>query len=93
MVMSKLKAEKREKLPKSKFALPDERKYSVEGKANTRNAKACAAQQEKAGYFPPPTERRATRRPTGCSARADHITRSDHSNRVDAFRRAAGWRA
>lgn len=47
--MSKLKTEEREDLPKSKFALPEERKYPVEDKAHARNAKARAAQQEKAG--------------------------------------------
>jgi len=47
--MSKLKTEEREDLSKSKFALPEERKYPVEDKAHARNAKARAAQQEKAG--------------------------------------------
>ncbi|MGH1574875.1 DUF6582 domain-containing protein [Methylobacterium sp. P31] len=47
--MSKLKAEEREDLSKSNFALPEERKYPVEDKAHARNAKARAAQQEKAG--------------------------------------------
>jgi hypothetical protein len=47
--MTKLKGEDREELAKSKFALPEERKYPVEDKAHARNAKARAAQQEKAG--------------------------------------------
>ena len=47
--MSKLKDEDRDELPKSKFALPEERKYTIEDKAHARNAKARAAQQEKAG--------------------------------------------
>ena len=47
--MSKLKTEEREDLSNSKFALPEERKYPVEDKAHARNAKARAAQQEKAG--------------------------------------------
>lgn len=47
--MSKLKDEDREELPKSKFALPEERKYPIEDEAHARNAKARAAQQEKAG--------------------------------------------
>ena len=47
--MSDLKAQERKDLPKSKFALPDERKYPIEDKAHARNAKARAAQQEKAG--------------------------------------------
>ena len=47
--MSKLMSEDREELPKSKFALPEKRKYPIEDKAHARNAKARAAQQEKAG--------------------------------------------
>ena len=47
--MSKLRTEDREDLSKGKFALPEERKYPVEDKAHARNAKARAAQQEKAG--------------------------------------------
>ena len=49
--MSDLNGQERKKLPKSKFALPDERKYPIEDKAHARNAKARAAQQEKAGNF------------------------------------------
>ena len=47
--MSKLKDEQRDELPKSKFALPEERKYPIEDEVHARNAKARAAQQEKAG--------------------------------------------
>lgn len=47
--MSKLKTDEREDIPKGKFALPEERKYPIEDKAHARNAKARAAQQEKAG--------------------------------------------
>lgn len=47
--MSELKGHDREKLPEGKFALPEERKYPIEDKAHARNAKARAAQQEKAG--------------------------------------------
>ncbi len=47
--MSKLKSEEREEMPKSKFALPEDRKYPIEDEAHARNAKARAAQQEKAG--------------------------------------------
>lgn len=47
--MSKLKNEERDELPKSKFALPEERKYPIEDEAHARNAKARAAQQERAG--------------------------------------------
>ena len=45
--MSDLKTQERKDLPKSKFALPDERKYPIEDKAHARNAKTRAAQQEK----------------------------------------------
>lgn len=47
--MSELKGDDRKKLPEGKFALPDERKYPIEDEAHARNAKARAAQQEKAG--------------------------------------------
>ncbi len=47
--MSKLTSVGREDLPKRKIALPDERKYLAGDKAHARNAKAYAAQQEKAG--------------------------------------------
>ncbi|AWN42265.1 DUF6582 domain-containing protein [Methylobacterium durans] len=47
--MSKLTTDEREDIPKSKFALPEERKYPIEDKAHARNAKARAAQQAKAG--------------------------------------------
>jgi len=51
--MSKLKNEEREDLSEGKFALPEERKYPIEDKAHARNAKARAAQQEKAGNLSP----------------------------------------
>jgi len=47
--VSKLASDEREDLPESKFALSKERKYPIEDKAHARNAKARAAQQEKAG--------------------------------------------
>ena len=47
--MSKMTTEDREEIPKGKYALPEERKYPVEDKPHARNAKARAAQQEKAG--------------------------------------------
>jgi ribosome recycling factor len=49
VAMSKLTEETRDSLPKSKFALPEQRKYPIEDEAHARNAKARAAQQEKAG--------------------------------------------
>ena len=47
--MAELDAGKRKKLPDSKFAEPDKRKYPIEDKAHARNAKARASQAVKAG--------------------------------------------
>lgn len=47
--MAKLKAAKRNKLPKSDFGLPGERKYPMPNKSHAANAKARATQMEKAG--------------------------------------------
>ena len=68
--MSKLTSDEREDLSRSKFALPDERKYPSEDKAHARNAKARAAQQEKAGNLA------AADRKT-VDARADEVLTAD----------------
>ncbi len=47
--MSKLTAKERNKLPKSKFALPGKEKYPVQDKSHAANAKARATQMEKKG--------------------------------------------
>ena len=47
--MSKLKAASRNKLPKSEFGLPGERKYPMPDKAHARNAKARASQMVNKG--------------------------------------------
>ena len=47
--MAELGTDARKKLPKSKFAEPDQRKYPIEDKPHARNAKACASQAVKAG--------------------------------------------
>ncbi|HET9161041.1 MAG TPA: hypothetical protein VFN88_10540 [Caulobacteraceae bacterium] len=47
--MAELNAEKRKKIPDSKFGLPEKRAYPVEDKAHARDAKARASQQEHAG--------------------------------------------
>jgi hypothetical protein len=47
--MAELNTDARKKLPKSKFAEPDKRKYPIEDKAHARNAKARASQAVKAG--------------------------------------------
>jgi hypothetical protein len=47
--MAKLKANKRNKLPKSDFGLPGEKKYPVNDKAHAANAKARATQMVNKG--------------------------------------------
>ncbi len=47
--MAELSTSERKKLPKSKFAEPEKRKYPIEDKAHARNAKARASQAQKAG--------------------------------------------
>jgi hypothetical protein len=47
--MATLTEKKRDKLPDSKFGLPDEHKYPMPDKAHAANAKARATQQKKAG--------------------------------------------
>jgi hypothetical protein len=47
--MAELDANARNKLPKSKFAEPEQRKYPIEDKSHARNAKSRASQAVKAG--------------------------------------------
>lgn len=47
--MAKLTTESREKIPKSKFGLPGEKKYPMPDKAHARNAKARASEMEHKG--------------------------------------------
>jgi hypothetical protein len=47
--MSKLTTKARNKLPKSEFALPGERKYPMPDKAHAKNAKARASEMEHKG--------------------------------------------
>jgi hypothetical protein len=47
--MATLTEKKRDKLPDSKFGLPDEHKYPMPDKSHAANAKARASQQKKAG--------------------------------------------
>lgn len=51
--MAKLATKARNKLPKSEFGLPGERKYPVNDKAHAQNAKARATQMEKKGKLSP----------------------------------------
>lgn len=47
--MATLTEKKRDKLPDSKFGLPDEHKYPMPDESHARNAKARASQQLKKG--------------------------------------------
>lgn len=49
--MAKLNAKSRNKLSKSEFALPAERKYPVNDKAHAANAKSRATQMENKGVI------------------------------------------
>jgi len=60
--MAELDANKREKIPDSKFGLPEKRAYPVEDKAHARNAKARAAQQVKAGNLSKADEKKIDRK-------------------------------
>ena len=56
--MAELDTKSRKRLPKSKFAEPDKRKYPIEDKAHARNAKARASQATKAGRMSKAEERK-----------------------------------
>jgi hypothetical protein len=47
--MATLTAKQRDKLPDSKFGLPEEHKYPMPDKSHAANAKARASQQEEKG--------------------------------------------
>lgn len=51
--MAKLTPKRRRNLPKSKFALPGQRKYPVDTRARAANAKARAKQQKDKGNLSP----------------------------------------
>lgn len=54
--MAKLIAAKRNKLPKSDFGMPGERKYPMPDKAHAKNAKARASEIEHKGKISPATK-------------------------------------
>jgi hypothetical protein len=56
--MAELSTDARKKLPKSKFAEPEKRKYPIEDKAHARNAKARASQAANAGRISKAEEER-----------------------------------
>jgi hypothetical protein len=60
--MAELNADARKKLPKSKFAEPEKRKYPIEDKAHARNAKARASQAVNAGRMSKAEEARIDRK-------------------------------
>jgi hypothetical protein len=60
--MATLSEKKRDKLPESKFGLPDERKYPMPDKSHARNAKARASQAENAGRISAADEKKIDRK-------------------------------
>ena len=56
--MAELNTKARNKLPKSKFAEPEQRKYPIEDKAHARNAKTRASQAQNAGRMSKAEEER-----------------------------------
>ena len=60
--MAELSASERKKLPKSKFAEADKRKYPIEDKSHARNAKARASQAVKAGRMSKAEEKKIDRK-------------------------------
>jgi hypothetical protein len=60
--MAELDADKRKKIPDSKFGLPEKRAYPIEDKAHARNAKARASQQQNAGRLTKAEEAKIDRR-------------------------------
>lgn len=60
--MATLNTRKRDSLPKSKFGLPEERKYPMPDESHARNAKARAAQQVKKGTITKAEEKKIDRK-------------------------------
>jgi Family of unknown function (DUF6582) len=60
--MSTLDEKQRDKLPESKFGLPDERKYPMPDKSHARNAKARASQAQNAGRITAAEEKQIDRK-------------------------------
>lgn len=49
--MAKLHAAQRNRIPSSKFGLPESRSYPMEDRAHAANAKSRATQMQKKGYL------------------------------------------
>lgn len=60
--MATLTEKQRDKLPDSKFGLPEEHKYPMPDKSHARNAKARAAQAQNAGRITAAEERKIDRK-------------------------------
>lgn len=60
--MATLSEKQRDKLPDSKFGLPDEHKYPMPDKSHARNAKARASQAQNAGRITAAEERKIDRK-------------------------------
>ncbi len=56
--MMKLTTAKRNKIPKSEFGMPGERKYPTQDKAHAANAKARASEMEHKGKISKSTEKK-----------------------------------
>lgn len=64
--MAKLTSKSRNKLPKSDFGLPGEKKYPMPDKSHARNAKSRASEMEHKGKLSPASKSRI-------DAKADRI--------------------
>ena len=60
--MATLTEKQRDKLPDSKFGLPDEHKYPMPDKSHAANAKARATQQRKKGNLTAAEEKKIDRK-------------------------------
>jgi len=60
--MATMSEKQRDKLPESKFGLPDERKYTMPDKSHARNAKARASQAQNAGRITAAEEKKIDRK-------------------------------
>jgi hypothetical protein len=60
--MATMSEKQRDKLPESKFGLPEERKYPMPDKSHARNAKARASQAQNAGRITAAEEKKIDRK-------------------------------
>lgn len=69
--MSKLTSKSRNKLPKSEFGMPGERKFPMPDKSHAANAKARASEMENKGRISPSTKAKI-------DAKANRVLDSGH---------------